>query len=282
MPVPTTKTALKALLGANGIQPRRFRGQNFLVDSNLIAAIAREAALEPTDCVLEVGTGPGILTQALAATAGCVVSCDIDAPIQALARAAREWPSGVLFLTDDILDGKHRLNPAVTGPWLREREARGLGALRVVANLPYSIATPFLANLIWEGLPVRDALVLVQREAADRFVARPGSGEYGPMAVAVGLLCQARIVRDVAPQVFWPEPKVASALLSLRFLDPARAIQLRARGLERLLSSAFLHRRKMLRSRIPQERLERAGIAGSARPEEVAPEAWVELLPPAS
>ncbi|MGQ0614876.1 MAG: ribosomal RNA small subunit methyltransferase A [Planctomycetaceae bacterium] len=282
MPVPTTKTALKALLGAHGIEPRRFRGQNYLVDPNLIAAIGREAALDSSDCVLEVGTGPGILTQELAAKAGCVISCDIDAPIQALARAAREWPPGVLFLHEDILDGKHRLNPAVIGPWLRERESRGLDALRVVANLPYSIATPFLANLIWEGLPARDALVLVQREAAERFVARPGSGEYGPMAVAVGLFCRARIVRDVAPQVFWPEPSVNSSLLSLQFLDPAKAIRLRERGLERLLAGAFLHRRKMLRSRIPAERLERAGIPGSARPEEVAPEAWVELLSPAS
>jgi len=280
MGVPTTKTALRALLGAHGITPRRLRGQNFLVDRNLVAAILREARVQATDCVLEVGTGPGILTDGLARAAGCVVTCDVDAPLLAVAREARAWPPSVLFLAEDVLAGKHRLNPTVVGAWLGERDRRGLEALRVVANLPYAVATPFLANLLWAGLPARDALVLVQREAADRFVARPGTAAYGPMAVAVALFCRARVVRDVGPRVFWPEPKVSSALLALEFRDPAGAAALRARGLERLLAEAFLHRRKMLRSRIPAERLARAGVPGTARPEEVAPEAWVALLPP--
>jgi 16S rRNA (adenine1518-N6/adenine1519-N6)-dimethyltransferase len=278
MAVPTTKTALRAFLGAAGIRPRRLQGQNFLADRNLVAAIAREAGAGPRDCVLEVGTGTGILTEALAETAGCVVTCDVDASLQELARGARAWPENVVFLAADILDGKHRLAPDVVGRWRAEREARGLRALRVVANLPYAIATPFLANLLWEGVEARDALVLVQREAAERLLARPGTRAYGPVSVAVALFARARVVRHVPPQVFWPEPKVHSALLHLEIVDPDRARRLRAEGLERLLHDAFLHRRKMLRSSLPRERLAAAGVPEDARPEEVGSESWVALL----
>jgi len=278
MGVPTTKTALRAFLGAGGLSPRRLKGQNFLADPNLVAAIAREAAVGASDCVLEVGTGTGILTQALAETAGCVVTCDVDERLLALARGAREWPESVVFVAADALLGKHRLDPGLLARWREERRARGLARLRVVANLPYAIATPFLANLLWEGVEAVDALVLVQREAADRFVAPPCTREYGPVSIAVALFARARIVRAVPPQVFWPEPKVQSALVRLEARDPEGARRLRAAGLEALLHDAFLHRRKMMRSRFDPARLAAAGIPPEARPEEVEAGAWPRLL----
>jgi 16S rRNA (adenine1518-N6/adenine1519-N6)-dimethyltransferase len=281
LPVPTTKTGVQALLGAHGIHPKRLRGQHFLVDRNLIDAIVRDAQVGPRDCVLEIGTGTGILTDALAARAGAVVTCDLDARLQEITKGLREWPPSVVFLAEDILAGKHRLNPAVMDRW-RAAAAGGLD-LRVVSNLPYAVATPVLANLLWDGVEMRDAVVLVQREAAERFVAGPGTGAYGPMAIAVALLAEAEVLRQVPPQVFWPTPRVDSSLLRVAVRAPDRARRLRDAGLPSLLQEAFQHRRKTLRKRFGESRLLAAGIDPAARPEEVPPDAWVRLLtvPPA-
>lgn len=284
MAVPTTKTGVQALLGAHGFHPTKLRGQHFLVDRNLIDAIVRDADVGEGDCVLEIGTGTGILTDALASRAGRVVTCDLDARLQGIAKGLREWPPTVTFLLEDILAGKHKLNAEVIDRWQAEAGGPG-GALRprIVSNLPYSVATPVLANLLWDGVPFHDAVVLVQREAAERFVAKPGTGDYGPMAIAVALLAEAAILRHVPPQVFWPAPKVESAVLRLLPRAPGKARELRDAGLPSLLQDAFQQRRKTLRKRFGEGRLLAAGIAPTARPEEVPPEAWARLLtvPPA-
>ncbi|MHC4940212.1 MAG: 16S rRNA (adenine(1518)-N(6)/adenine(1519)-N(6))-dimethyltransferase RsmA [Planctomycetota bacterium] len=273
MTVPRNRRAVQALMAAAGLAPRKIRGQNFLVDGNLVDAIVRDAGVGPEHAVLEIGTGTGILTDALADRAGAVVSCDVDAKIQAMTRALRDWPPSVRFLAEDALAGKHALNPVVVEAW----RAAGLQP-KVVSNLPYSVATPILANLLWSGIAFGDATVLVQKEAAERFTAPVGSPEYGPMSIAVGLLAEASIVRSVPPQVFWPQPKVDSAVLRLELRDAARAAEFRERGLPLLLHDAFLHRRKMLRRTVGVESLKKADIADDVRPEQVDPEAWVRLL----
>lgn len=273
MAVPRTKTALKALLGAHQIHPAKLRGQHFLVDPNLIDFIVRTAGVGPGDNVLEVGTGTGILTDALERSGAAVLTCDIDTRMQGITRGLREWPERVRFLNTDVLRSKHALQGELLDAW-----ASVEGPRKVVSNLPYGVATPFLANLLWEGIEFSDALVLVQREAAERFVAPVNSSAYGALSVAVGLFARAEIVRFVGPQVFWPQPKVESALLRLVPNDPERAGELRARGLEELLREVFTQRRKTLRKRLGEQRLIRAGIDPGARPQEVEPEAWVRLL----
>jgi len=271
--VPRNRRAVQALLAREGLAPRKPHGQNFLVDGNLVDAIVRDAAVGPDDAVLEIGTGTGILTDALADRAGAVVSCDLDTGMLAMTRQLREWPPSVRFLAEDALAGKHALNPRVVEAWLKAGPDR-----KVVSNLPYGAATPILANLLWSGIPFSEAVVLVQREAAERFTAPVGTSAYGPMSIAVALFAEAAILRFVPAQVFWPRPRVESAVLRLVLRDPARATALREAGLPRLLHDAFLHRRKMLRRLVGVESLERAGIAADARPEQVEPEAWVRLL----
>jgi len=271
--VPRTRREVRALLAAEGLAPRKPRGQNFLVDGNLVDAIVRDADVTREDAVLEVGTGTGILTDVLADRAGAVVTCDVDPRIQAMARRLRAWPDTVRFVAEDALASKHALNPRVLEAW----DAAGLRK-KVVANLPYGAATPILANLLWSGIPFTDATVLVQKEAAERFTAAVGTSEYGPMAIAVALFAEASIVRHVPPQVFWPQPRVESAVLRLVLRDPARAAELRRLGLPGLLHDAFLHRRKMLRKEVGAEALEKAGIPADARAEQVEPALWVRLL----
>ncbi|MEM8884171.1 MAG: 16S rRNA (adenine(1518)-N(6)/adenine(1519)-N(6))-dimethyltransferase RsmA [Planctomycetota bacterium] len=271
MTVPRTRNAVQAVLAAHGLAPRRMRGQNFLCDGNLIDAIARDAGVGPEHAVLEVGTGTGILTDALADRAGAVVSCDVDTRLQSMARGLRAWPDTVRFLEADVLRNKRTLEPAVVDAW-----QKAPGTPIVVSNLPYNIATPFLASLLWSGLPCASMTVLVQKEAAERFTAPVGTADYGPMAIAVALLGEARIVRDVPPQVFWPQPKVDSAVLRIETHDRARAADWAE--LPALLQRCFLHRRKMLRKSVDAARLEQAGLAADVRPEQVPPAVWPTLL----
>jgi 16S rRNA (adenine1518-N6/adenine1519-N6)-dimethyltransferase len=271
--VPKSARAVRALLAAHGLAPRRFRGQNFLVDPNMIKAILRDSGVGPDDAVLEIGTGSGILTDGLANRAAAVVTCDLDVKLQNITRGLRTWPEGVVFLAEDALEGKHALNPRMLAAW----KAAGTNR-KLIANLPYSVATPILANLLWSGFDFVSATVLVQKEAADRFVAPVGTAEYGPMTVALKLLAEARIIRTVPPQVFWPQPKVESALLQIEPRSADRALELVDAGLPVLLHKAFLHRRKMLRRLVSEERLAAAGIPLDARPEQVEPEAWPRLL----
>ncbi len=261
------------MLAAHGLRPRRGRGQNFLVDGNLVDAIVKDAGVGPGDSVLEVGTGTGILTDVLADRVGSadrigrLVTCDIDARLQAIARAQRTWPDHVTFLPEDVLAGKQALNPAVLAAWKGEPNRR-----RVIANLPYSIATPFLANILAEEF--QDAWILVQREVADRFVARPQTPQYGIISVLVSLSGVARIVRPVGPQVFWPQPRVQSAVVHLQRSGPLPDHP----GLVQLLRRGFTWRRKTLRHAFAPARLEAAGIDPGARPQEVAPDEWARLL----
>ena len=125
---------------------------------------------------------------------------------------------------------------------------------------------------------MHDAVVLVQKEAAERFIASPGTKEYGPMSIAVSLLAEARILRPVGKQVFWPAPRVLSSLFRLEVQRPRQAAEWKRAGLPELLQTAFQHRRKVLRKSVDPGRLERAGIDPGSRPEDLAPEAWLRLL----
>lgn len=229
----------------------------------------RDAGVAASDCVLEVGTGTGILTDALADRAARVVTCDVDARLQEIARGLRDWPDTVTFLPVDVLAGKHALNPDVLAAWACPGLRR-----RIVSNLPYAIATPFLANLLAE--PWHDAVLLVQREAAERFVARPGTAEYGPIAVMLAAAHEVAVLRQVGPQVFWPQPRVHSTLIRVAAVAPGPHPELRA--LEALLRTGFRWRRKTLRKAFPVARLEAAGIDPGARPQDVVPEQWHRLL----
>jgi 16S rRNA (adenine1518-N6/adenine1519-N6)-dimethyltransferase len=201
-------------------------GQNFLADPNLLDAIVRDAALDPADVVLEVGAGEGVLTERLAAAAAHVHTVELDRGLgPALAQLAAH-PNVELHWGDAMKLDLAALEPAPTA---------------LVANLPYSIATPLLLRTIEELPSLARWTAMVQREIADRLRAAPGSRTYGSPSVVVQLACEVKLVRTVDPAVFRPRPRVESAILSLVRSGPGADAPTRA-----LVRAAFAHRRKSL------------------------------------
>lgn len=261
---------LRALLAQAGIQPRRSSGQNFLVEEPLADAIARAGEVSPEDVVLEIGTGPGILTARLVKLAHHVVGVELDPRVAALTRAQVHAPEKLTLLEADALANKNQLNPLLLEA-LAERLAGGR-RLRIVANLPYSVATSLVVLLLAAPLPLEQMVVMVQLEAAERFAAGPGDEAYGAVSVLCAALArEVRVLRKVPPEVFFPRPKVTSAVV--RFV-PREGRQEGFAALSELVRALFNYRRKTLAkaARLAAKNapalgwLERALAAGAADP----------------
>ncbi len=235
-------SGLRDRLARSGFHPSGRLGQNFLVDRNLLDAIVRDAAIAPDARVLEIGPGPGWLTRRLAACASRVRAIEIDSRLVALLRQELGALPNLEIVEGDVLDGAKRgLHPAAID-LLRE------GCV-VVANLPYSVASPVLANLFAHDPPPLRAVVCLQKEVADRLLAAPGTAAYGPLTVSVRARAQVSRLRDLPPDVFRPRPRVRSTLLAAT-PRPDRPDLPTATSLDRLLKVAFGERRKQLAPRL--------------------------------
>jgi 16S rRNA (adenine1518-N6/adenine1519-N6)-dimethyltransferase len=212
-----------------------------------VRLLVDRADLGPQDVVLEIGTGTGSLTALVAQRAGTVITVEVDPRMfQLAAEELVDYPN-VTMLHLDALKSKHRLDPRVldaVGGRLAETPG---GVFKLVANLPYNVATPVISNLLAAPLIPRTMTVTVQKELADRMMARPSTKDYAALSIWVQSQCRVELVREMPPSVFWPRPKVTSAIVHLQF-DPA----LRERisdpdGFHQFVRSLFLHRRKLLR-----------------------------------
>jgi 16S rRNA (adenine1518-N6/adenine1519-N6)-dimethyltransferase len=266
---------LREVIRRHDLKPRKSLGQNFLLDLNLTARIARAGGILAGVTVIEVGPGPGGLTRALLAEgAARVIAIERDArAIAALDEVAGRYPGRLTVVSGDALE----FDPA---PHL----GGATGPIRVIANLPYNIATALLVS--WLTLepwpPWYDRLVLMfQREVAERIAAGPGSKSYGRLSVLARWRCDARVLFDVSPRAFVPSPKVTSSLVALLPREVPLACERRA--LERVTEAAFGQRRKMLRQSLktlgiePLALLEIAGIDPTARAEDIPLEGFVAL-----
>ncbi len=224
-------------------------GQNFLIDLNLVDLIAKSAELRKTDVVLEIGTGVGSLTTRLSDQACAVVSAEIDHNLFRLASAELADRPNVRLIQGDALKNKGTLRPELLDS-VRDAMTRIGPAARflLVANLPYNVATPIVSNLLGTT-PSPDVIVVtIQKELADRMIAVPGTKDYGALSVWIQTLCHAEIVRELPPTVFWPRPKVQSAIVRLVALPESRAAIPDLVFFHETCRALFFHRRKFLRS----------------------------------
>jgi 16S rRNA (adenine1518-N6/adenine1519-N6)-dimethyltransferase len=283
MPPPTTRQTLsylRNLFQERGIRPKNKLGQNFLIDLNLLDLVFRTAELTADDLALEVGSGTGSLTMRLLETAGAVVSVEIDPAFHSLATEAVAThfhlysgePShpgpkqeNVCLLHTDVLATKNALAPVVLDT-VRELSARAqTRAVKLVANLPYAVAVPVIANLLLSDVPIGRMVVLVQWEIAERLTAAPGTSHYAALAVLMQSLADVSLVRRIPPAAFWPRPQIDSAIV-LICPDPAKRAHVGDVGRFRhFLRDLYVHRRKNLRGALasmPAGRLAKADVDG--------------------
>jgi 16S rRNA (adenine1518-N6/adenine1519-N6)-dimethyltransferase len=250
------------------VVPKKALGQHFLVDENILGVIGRLADLQRDDVVLEVGPGLGVLTRYLAARVRLVHAVELDRALQEPLAATRSAHENVRLIFADAL-------------------ALDLGALdpqprKLVANLPYNIATPLVIETLEHTPSLEHWCVMVQREVADRFFAAPRTKAYGAVSVLVQLAARRTGFHAVSPTVFRPRPRVESALVAFtRVVGPPIA------GVRPVVEGAFAHRRKTLANSIAiaglasRARVEAAlgaiGRTPQARAEELEPSEFVAL-----
>lgn len=274
-----TAATLRRLLTEAGLRPRHRRGQNFLIDRNLMMKLVAAAVLTLDDIVLEVGTGAGSLTGLLADRAGRVHTFEIDDQLAGVAESQLAGRTNVTMHRGDALQSQTVLAPAISA-----LIAEHPGRVKLVANLPYDVATPLLMGLLLAPSPPVSMCFTIQREVGLRLLAEPGTRDYGPASVLTRTLTTTQRIAAVTPQSFWPQPKVDSVMLRLTSRAPAMPHEARAQ-LAGLARHAFQFRRKKLRPILIQQSTEAAaaagltaaGLLGDERPEQVTPAQWVML-----
>jgi 16S rRNA (adenine1518-N6/adenine1519-N6)-dimethyltransferase len=253
------------------VRPNRELGQNFLIDDNILGVIGRAAELRRDDVVLEVGGGLGVLSEYLAPRVGQLHVVEVDRALEApLAEALDPFDNATLHLADAVKLDLGGLRPTPT---------------KVVANLPYGVATTVLLKSVAELPQATLWLAMVQREVGVRLAADAGDRTYGATSVLAQLACEVRLLRRVPRSVFYPEPNVESALVRMRRRAPAPPPELTA-----LVHAGFAHRRKALAGSlaltpgaptdiraVAREALASLGQPPDARAERLGPDDWPRL-----
>jgi len=263
---------LRDVIAAHGLNALKSLGQNFLLDLNLTGRIARAAGPLEGVTVIEVGPGPGGLTRALLSEGATrVIAIERDRRcIAALAEIAAHYPGRLEIIEGDAL--------------ATDMAGLASGRVKIVANLPYNIATPLLIGWLqaepWP--PFYESLTLMfQREVAERIVATPDDDAYGRLGVMAGWRAEAHILFDISPKAFTPPPKVTSSVVQL--IPRPTPLPASLKAVERVTAAAFGQRRKMLRQSLktlgtdPLPLLAAAGIAETARAEEIDVAGFVRL-----
>lgn len=264
------RTQAAAQLESRGLAPRRSLGQNFVVDANTVRRIARLAGVGPGDHVIEVGAGLGSLTLALAETAAEVLAVEIDNHLVPILQDNTADCANVTVVHGDAMELDWHTLLAASPKWT------------LVANLPYNVATPLIADLLDFVPEITAMLVMVQKEVGERLVAAPRAEAYGAVSVKVAYWATGSVVGIVPPTVFLPRPNVDSALVRIdRRSEPAVGPEVSRDDLFALVRAGFGQRRKMLRrslaTLVDAEAFAAAGVDPTARAEELDVHAWGRL-----
>jgi 16S rRNA (adenine1518-N6/adenine1519-N6)-dimethyltransferase len=270
-----SRGSVRDFLARHHLLARRDLGQNFLVDESLAERLVALSGVEPGDAVVEIGTGLGVLTRALARRATRVATIEVDAGIVRALRAEGSLPANVELLHADAL----QVDLAGLAAELAPR-------VRLVANLPYAISGPLLRRLLDLRTHLLDWSVMVQREVAARLLARPGTRAYGSLSVLHGLTVVVHRELELPPGCFQPVPRVRSTFLRIEPLDAPLVGEGELREVEGVVRAAFATRRKTLANSLRgsgfaaaavQAALLRVGLDPRARAETVPPERFAAL-----
>lgn len=251
----------------NHARPKKQLGQNFLVNPEVLDIILEAGALTESDTVIEIGAGLGYLTNALAAEAKRVIAIEVDTLLyEALVAQFGSTDKSVTLLNADIL--KLELAPLLE-PSL----------CKVIANLPYHITTPILWKLLESHKQILSAVLMLQKEVAERIVAEPGGKAYGALTLGVAYRAEATHIATLSPENFYPVPKVESALLKLTLRDTPKVSVENEEFFFRVVRTAFRTRRKMLKNALVRAKLAPAPVLMAAFQElGIAPERRAETL----
>ena len=253
-----TRSYLMKKFETVGIRPQSRLGQNFLIDLNLLRLLHESALISKNDVILEVGTGTGSLTSPMADKAAVVITVELDPVMQELAKQELFGKKNIRFIKTDILKNKNRLRDDVLDVIREELDLPGEDQdgqpcprqFKLVANLPYNVATPLISNLLLTDIPPSLMCVTIQKELADRIVAKPRSKDWGALSLWVQSQCRAEVVRVMAPSVFWPRPKVESAIIRLTLEEKRRLKIPDLKFFNEFCRAMFFHRRKFLRAEL--------------------------------
>lgn len=229
---------LKNIITDTGFKFNKALGQNFISDKNLLDAIVADSGVTADDVVVEIGTGGGTLTRALAAVAKKVISFEVDKNVQKVLEISLQGVDNVEVIFRDILRMSDDEVRAVAGD-----------SFKVVANLPYYITTPLVMRFLESELDVKSLTVMVQQEVADRFVAKPNTADYAAITLAIEMCAEACITRKVNRKMFYPVPNVDSAVVRID-VDRNKLAGENVSELRKLVRAAFAMRRKTLANNI--------------------------------
>jgi 16S rRNA (adenine1518-N6/adenine1519-N6)-dimethyltransferase len=243
-----TRSHLTELFSQHGFFPRGDLGQNFLIDLNIVQYVADQAFICSDDVVLEIGTGTGGLTTFLAREAAAVVTVEYDRNVFGLAQQMLDGLQNVTLINADALQNKNHINPDVLDVVEQKLSVDPDRKLKLVANLPYNVATPIISNLVASELPWVGMVVTIQLELALRMTAKPQhGGNFGVLSAWLQSQCCVKLIKKLNPQVFWPRPQVESAILRISPAAERRALIDDRAFFHEFLRDVFTQRRKVLR-----------------------------------
>ena len=268
---------VKEVLDRHGFYFSKSLGQNFLIDGNTVRKIVYLAGITKEDCVIEIGPGMGTLTEELAINAKQVISIELDSRLKPILEETLAPYGNTKIIFEDVLK--------VDLKELIEKECEGL-SVKIVANLPYYVTTPIIAKLIESELPIESISVMVQKEVAQRIVAKAHTKEYGSLSLFVQFYAEAKILMKVPKTVFMPQPTIDSAVINLRLRE--KLPEANKDNYFHLVRAAFSKRRKTLINALSsygldiekeelREALKRAGIEETVRGEDLSMDDYIRL-----
>lgn len=283
-----TKSEIENLLLSAGLEPNRRRGQNFLIDLNLMRLLIDTAHIHNNDVVLEVGCGTGSMTEEIVRRCGFCVGVEIEEALAKIATMKVEEAGNVNIICGDVLESKNTIDEKVIEA-IRKSRSEYRGRLLLVSNLPYSVASPVMMNLVSGEVIADEMYVTVQKEVAERMTAEAGGEEYGTLSIFLNATGEIKLIRTLRPSVFWPEPQVDSAMISF-----VRKAEMAGRIKDMELFSEVVglfmqHRRKMMKActKFADGRLAKvhnwdsifkeSAVNSHDRPEQIPPEGYIAI-----